>query len=135
SSCKSILGNHTTTSSSYSVAARFLFVARTPLNYHSSAIATRVETFNRSEEKTAIVLWCSTDRGHAAIGFQVSGLLSVGRDRLMPKPPRQSEKAIIPKVQAGLRIHALAQVYQTLVETVDSNQTQPPALHLQHDHP
>ena len=103
------------------------------LNYDSSAIATRVETFNRSEKKTAIVLWCSTDRGHAGIGFQASGLLSVGRDRLMPKPPRQSEKAIIPKVQAGLRIHALAQVYQSLVESVDSNQTEARVLDIQYD--
>jgi hypothetical protein len=39
----------------------------------------------------------------------------------MPKSARQSEKPIIPKVQAGLRIHALAQVYQCLVEGVDSN--------------
>ena len=51
----------------------------------------------------------------------------------MPKPPRQSEKAIIPKVQAGLRIHALAQVYQSLVESVDSNQTEARVLDIQYD--
>ena len=52
----------------------------------------------------------------------------------MPKPPRQSEKAIIPKVQAGLRIHALAQVYQSLVESVDSNQTEARVLDIQYRH-
>src|SRR5215510_12731868 len=82
-------------------------LALTLLNYHSIAIATLGELFNRSEKANAIVLWCNTDRGDGAIGCQVSGLLSVGRHRLMPKSSRQSEKAITPKVQAGLRIHAL----------------------------
>src|SRR5215813_267088 len=97
-------------------------LALTLLNYHSIAIATLGELFNRSEKAAAIVLWCSTDRGCPPLVRRpcdefVSLFLSAQGHSDLP----------------SLRIHALAQVHQSLVESVDSNQTQPRVFDIQDD--
>src|SRR5215813_7115261 len=101
--------------------ARFSFVALTPLNYHSIATATRVETFNRSKRPPLLYF--------GAIPTGETEQLGAGVWRFMHRKgwahtevcTRVRKKQIIRKVQAGLRIHDLAQIYQSLVEGVDSN--------------
>src|SRR5215510_3800512 len=83
--------------------ARFSFVALTPLNYHSIATATRVETFNRSKKAAAIVLWCNTDRGDGAIGCRCLAFYAserMGSYRSLHASPK---KANHPKSASGLK--------------------------------